>query len=43
MAVYARLVKELDKAWSDKESKVGLEILERLPYLVSLDACFLAF
>jgi hypothetical protein len=29
-------MKELDEAWPDKDSKIGLEILERLPYLVSL-------
>jgi cytochrome P450 len=32
--VYKTLVKELDEAWPDKESPMGFEALEKLPYLV---------
>lgn len=33
--VYNSLVRELDAAWPDKDSKMGYEGLEKLPYLVS--------
>lgn len=34
-SVLERLVKELEDAWPDKEAHVGVEVLEKLPYLVS--------
>jgi hypothetical protein len=30
------LVRELDKAWPDKDAPLNLEALEKLPYLVSV-------
>jgi cytochrome P450 len=32
--IHAALTQELEKVWPDTDSKVGYEVLEKLPYLV---------
>lgn len=42
--IHTRLVKEIKEVWPDKDARVGVQILEKLPYLVtflrpSFDTC----
>lgn len=34
--IYKRLVKELKEAWPEKDAPMGVQVLEKLPYLVSV-------